>query len=55
MNEELDDFDDEESIVFLQDEQVFGIIVKHGAHVSLVRYEKDGISYEVYVENDDIL
>lgn len=42
-------------IVFLQDEQVFGTIVSYGAHVSKVKYVKDGISYEVWVENEDIL
>jgi hypothetical protein len=42
-------------IVYLQDEETFGIILTQGAYFSKVRYWKDGISYEVLVENDDIL
>lgn len=42
-------------IVYLQDEQVFGIIVSYGAYVSRVRYTKDGVSYDVIVENEDIM
>lgn len=42
-------------IVYLQDEEAFGIIVSYGAFVSKVKYWKDGISYEVIVENEDIL
>ena len=41
--------------VYLQDEQVFGIIVSYGAYVSRVRYTKDGVSYDVIVENEDIM
>lgn len=42
-------------IVYLQDEQEFGIIISYGAFVSRVKYWKDGISYDVYVENEDIM
>jgi len=41
--------------VYLQDEQVFGTIVSYGAYVSRVRYTKDGVSYDVVVENEDIM
>lgn len=53
--EEEFELPEKESVVYLTDEQVFGIIVKQGAYVSVVQYSKDGISYEVVVENDDIL
>jgi predicted alpha/beta superfamily hydrolase len=42
-------------IVYLQDEEAFGIIIFYGAFFSKVRYWKDGIAFEVFVENDDIL
>lgn len=41
--------------VYLQDEQVFGIIVSFGAFASRVIYVKDQISYDVVVENSDIM
>jgi hypothetical protein len=41
--------------VYLQDEQVIGVVVSYGAYVSRVRYVKDGVSYEVFVENEDIM
>ena len=53
-----DDGDDVEipyPIVYLQDEETFGIIVSYGAYVSKVKYWKDGIAYEVFVENEDIM
>jgi hypothetical protein len=42
-------------IVYLQDERVYGIIVSYGAYASKVRYMKNGIYYEVIVENEDII
>lgn len=51
----VDDDDNPYPIVFLQDEQVFGTIVSYGAHASKVRYVKYGVSFEVWVENEDIL
>lgn len=50
-----DNDDNPYPIVFLQDEQVFGTIVSYGAHASKVKYEKNGVSFEVWVENEDIL
>lgn len=41
-------------VIYLKSEGVFGIIVSYGAFVSMVRYYKNGISYDVYVENEDI-
>lgn len=41
-------------VIYLKNEGVFGIIVSYGAYVSLVQYYNNGISYEVYVENEDI-
>jgi hypothetical protein len=50
-----DEYERPNPIVYLQDEETFGIIVSYGAFVSKVKYWKDGISYEVFVENEDIL
>jgi hypothetical protein len=49
-----DEFDVDSPIIYLQDEGVFGIIVSYGAYFSRVRYFKDGISYDVLVENEDM-
>lgn len=40
-------------IVFILDEQVYGEIINHGAFASLVRFSKDGIEYEIFLENDE--
>lgn len=50
-----DDIERPFPIVYLQDEETFGIIVSYGAFFSKVKYWKDGIAFEVLVENDDIL
>ena len=41
--------------VYLQDEQVWGIIVSYGAFISRVRYIKDGVSYDIFVENEEFM
>lgn len=41
--------------VYIIDEKVYGIVNNLGAHASLVKYEKDGISYEVFILNEDLL
>jgi len=41
--------------VYIVDEQVHGIVISMGAHASRVRYEKDGISYDVIILNEDLL
>lgn len=40
-------------IVFLLDEKVYGYLINQGAYISKVRYEDNGVLYEVFVENDD--
>jgi hypothetical protein len=47
-------FDEAYPIIWLQDEQVFGKIIKYGAYVSMVEYTKDGHVFNVIVENEDI-
>jgi hypothetical protein len=42
-------------IIFIPDEVVFGTIEQYGAFVSLVKYEKDGIDYEVFLENEEFV
>lgn len=50
-----DEFESPNPVVFLEDEQVFGIVTFYGAYYSRVRYFKDGVSYDVLVENEDIM
>lgn len=50
-----EEFDVPNPVVYLQDEQVFGIIISYGAYVSRVRYVKDEVWYDVIVENEDIM
>jgi len=52
---EDDEPDTDSPIVFLPDEKVFAIIVTYGAYVSRVRYVKDGVAYDVIIENEEIL
>jgi hypothetical protein len=40
-------------IIYIHDEQVYGKIINEGAFVSLVNFHKDGIEYEVFLENDE--
>lgn len=40
-------------IVYIEDEGVYGIIVSYGAFVSRVKYMKDGILYDVLIENEE--
>lgn len=42
-------------IVYLQDEEVFGIIISRNAFFSRVKYTKNGTDFDVYVENEDIM
>ena len=41
--------------VHIIDENVYGIVTNFGAHASKVRYKKDGIEYEVFMLNEDLL
>jgi hypothetical protein len=49
-----DEFDEPYPLVWLQDEQVWGVIVNYGAFASMVEYTKDGHIFHVIVENEDI-
>lgn len=40
--------------VWIPDEQVYGVIVQHGAYVSLVQFTKMGIDVEIWMENDEL-
>lgn len=39
--------------VWIPDERVYGILVSAGAYYSRVMYSKDGITYEVVMDNDE--
>ena len=41
--------------VYLEDEGVWGIITEYGAYVSRVKYMKDGVSYDILVENEEFM
>jgi len=45
--------EDNERLIYLTYERTFGVLLSLGAYVSLVRYEKDGNVYEVYIENNE--
>lgn len=40
-------------VVFIHEEAVYGTIDKMGAFASKVKYQKNGISYEVNLENEE--
>lgn len=40
--------------VWIPDEEVYGLIVQHGAYVSLVQFVKDGLDIEIWMENDEL-
>lgn len=48
-----DDHSAVNQIIWLIEDRTIGVLIQLGAHVSLVRYAKDGIDYEVYLENDE--
>jgi hypothetical protein len=41
--------------VYIIDEKVHGVVSSLGAHASRVKYEKDGIHYDVLILNEDLL
>ncbi len=49
----LDEFR-EYPVIYLKSEGVFAIIISYGAFFSMVKYYKDGISYETIVENTQL-
>lgn len=42
-------------IVYITDEEVYGTVDSLGAYASTVKYQKDGVEYEVLLENRDFL
>lgn len=42
----------EQRPVWIIDLKTYGYMISLGAYVSLIRYEEDGVEYELYVEND---
>ena len=51
----MKEYYDKVAIIYLPDEEVFGTVEQYGAFVSLVKYEKDGIEYEVFLENEEFV
>ena len=49
----MEEYYDEIIVVFLHEERTYGEIGQLGAFASLVHYQKDGIDYEVMMENSD--
>jgi hypothetical protein len=42
-------------VVYIPDENCYGVTESMGAHVSTVSYTKNGMSYEVMVLNEDLI
>ena len=40
-------------VVFIHEEQCYGVVEKLGAFNSIVRFTKDGIEYEEMLENEE--
>lgn len=45
----------EDEIIWMTDERTFAILLARGAWFSMVRYSKNGIIYEVLIENDEYI
>jgi len=41
------------NVVYILDEKVYGTVDQLGAFASVVKYQKEGIDYEVLLENDE--
>ena len=41
------------NIVYVYTEKLYGTVEQLGAFASMVKYQKDGIDYEVLLENDE--
>jgi hypothetical protein len=41
------------TIVYIEDEDIYGEIVSHGAYASKIHYLKDGFEYEIILLNDE--
>lgn len=44
---------DHNIIVYIYDDDAYGHLLSHGAHASLVKYQHEGIEYEVFMPNED--
>lgn len=42
-------------IVYIPDEECYGITQSLGAFASLVKYKKSGIEYEVFILNEELI
>jgi hypothetical protein len=42
-------------VVYIIDEQCYGVTLSVGAHASLVRYQTDGLENEVFIPNEELL
>ena len=46
-------YNDRFQFVYIFDEIVIGEIVKEGLYASVVKYSKDGIEYEILMDNEE--
>ena len=46
-------YNDRYQFVYIFDEMVMGEIVKEGLYASVVKYQKDGIEYEILMDNEE--
>lgn len=51
---EVENPEREFDIVYVPDEGVLGVVLRRGAYASTVYFIKDGNTYEVIYENDDL-
>lgn len=51
----MKEYQDKVIIIHIPDEEVFGTIEQYGAFVSLVKYKKDGMGHEVFLENEEFV
>lgn len=42
-------------LVYLPEEDCYGTVVSLGAFFSLVKYSSNGIEYEVFMENEELI
>lgn len=42
-------------VVWLTEERTYAILVRRGAHFSLVKFSQGGYDYEILVENDEFV
>lgn len=46
-------YNDRFQFVYIFDERVVGEIVKEGLYASVVKYNKDGMQYEILMDNEE--